>query len=97
MAYDTLRASEIYESQYMVVLTDGQWYNTTVAIQEAKKCHAAGIEVMALGFGHADYNFLKEVASIEEFAEMTDLKGLSGSFSKIAQVIGEGTGNLKIR
>lgn len=97
LAYDILRTSEINEPQYMVVLTDGQWYNITAAIQGAKTCHAAGIEVMTLGFGRADYDFLKKIASIEEFAEMTDLKGLSGSFSKIAQVIGEATGNLKIR
>ena len=50
---------------------------------------------MALGFGDADEDFLKKIASVEKFASMTDLSGLSGAFSKIAKAIGEsaGTGN----
>lgn len=77
--------------KYIVVLTDGVWDKQKYAIERAKDCHENGIEVIALGFGSADYNFLKKIASIEDFAALTDLKDLSGSFSKIAQVIGEGT------
>lgn len=75
--------------KYIVVLTDGCWFNTQDAIQKAKQCHKAGIEIMALGFGSADYSFLKKIASTDEFASLTDLSNLGGSFSKIAQVIGE--------
>ena len=75
--------------KYIVVLTDGCWFNTQDAIQKAKQCHKAGIEIMALGFGSADYSFLKKIASTDEFASITDLSNLGGSFSKIAQVIGE--------
>ena len=75
--------------KYIVVLTDGCWFNTQDAIQKAKQCHKAGIEIMALGFGSADYGFLKKIASTDEFASLTDLSNLGGSFSKIAQVIGE--------
>lgn len=75
--------------KYIVVLTDGMWSYTEKAISAAKKCHKAGIEVMALGFGTADYNFLKKIASTDEFALLTDLADLVGTFSKIAQAIGE--------
>ncbi len=82
--------------KYIIVLTDGLWSYTDKAIAAAKKCHGAGIEVMALGFGTADYNFLKKIASTDKFASITDLKNLGGSFSKIAQVIGEGTVGLSV-
>lgn len=76
---------------YLVVLTDGVWSNSGYAVQQAKRCHDQEIEVMALGFGSADYEFLKKIASTDEFASLTDLSGLTGSFSKIAQVIGDGS------
>lgn len=82
--------------KYVVVLTDGCWSNTSTAIEAAKKCHKAGIEVMALGFGTADYTFLKKIASTDEFASITDLSDLGGSFSKIAQAIGEGSTGLVV-
>ena len=82
--------------QYRVVLTDGCWNNTSTAISAAKKCHKAGIEVMALGFGSADHAFLKKIASTDEFASITDLSDLGGSFSKIAQAIGEGSTGLSV-
>lgn len=83
------------EVRYIVVLTDGCWYcddsENKRAISEAIKCHKEGIEVMALGLGSAvDYAFLKKIASVEEFASLTNLAELGGSFSKIAQAIGEG-------
>jgi len=77
--------------RYLVVLTDGCWNNPTIAIEKAKMlCHRKGIEVMALGFGSADYNFLKKIASTDEFASLTSLGDLTNSFSKIAQAIGDG-------
>ena len=80
--------------KYIVVLTDGCWSCTSAAINAAQKCHRAEIEVMALGFGSADYAFLKKIASTDEFASLTNLSDLGGSFSKIAQAIGEGSTGL---
>ena len=77
--------------RYLVVLTDGVWDNPRQAIRQAQNCHKKGIEVMALGFGGADYMFLKEIASTDEFASLTNLAELAGSFSKIAQAIGDST------
>lgn len=98
-AYGTLNGSFMKQEsdiKYVVVLTDGCWSNTSTAINAAKKCHKAGIEVMALGFGSADHAFLKKIASTDEFASITDLSDLGGSFSKIAQAIGEGSTGLSV-
>ena len=81
---------------YIVVLTDGCWGNSDNAINVAKKCHKRNIEIMALGFGDADYSFLKKIASTDEFASVTNLANLGGSFSKIAQAIGEGSTGLSM-
>lgn len=82
---------------YIVVLTDGMWSCNEISILAAKKCHKVGIDVIALGFGSADYSFLKKIASLDEFASLTDLSELGGSFSKIAQAIGEGSSGLSIQ
>lgn len=76
-------------AKYLVVLTDGLWNNPKIAVQAAEKCHKREIEVIALGFGEADERFLKEIASTDDFASLTELSDLKNSFSKIAQVIGE--------
>jgi len=83
------------EVRYIVVLTDGQWSSQNRAISEAKLCHKADIEVIALGFGTADHKFLKDIASVEEFASLVDLSELGNSFSKIAQAIG-GSGGITV-
>ena len=94
LSHSTLKNGEI---RYIIVLTDGCWSNTSHAITAAKNCHRDRIEVMALGFGTADHQFLKQIASVEEFASLTDLSNLGGSFSKIAQAIGEGSTGITIR
>ncbi len=82
--------------KYIIVLTDGMWSYAEKAIAAARECHEAGIEVMALGFGSANYDFLKKIASTDEFASLTDLADLAGSFSKIAQAIGEGATGISV-
>lgn len=70
-----------------IVLADGMWSFPEVAVREARKCHNANIEVIAVGFGSADHYFLKSIATSDDNAMMTDLKRLAGSFDKIAQVL----------
>lgn len=98
-AYDLLKKHHKRDRdrlRYVVVLTDGQWYAPEDAIRHAQKCHAAGMEVIALGFGTADYDFLEQIASASDFAALTDVSQLSNSFSKIAQVIGSGATGLRV-
>lgn len=95
ISYEKLVES-MADIKYIVVLTDGRWSYSDKAIAAAKRCHGMNIEVMALGFGSADYNFLKRIASTDAYASLTNLAGLGGSFSKIAQAIGEGSTSLTV-
>jgi molecular chaperone DnaK (HSP70) len=80
--------------RFLIVLTDGVWVNQRRAIQEAEACHADGIEVIAIGFGGADREFLRRVASSEEGAYFTRLGELTDTFSTIAQELAESSGSL---
>lgn len=65
----------------IVLLTDGEWYDQDSALQTAKKCKDADIDIIAVGFGGADEDFLQKIATI---SMMTDLNSLVDSFSTIA-------------
>jgi molecular chaperone DnaK (HSP70)/uncharacterized protein YegL len=91
-AYRVLHSEDPDAIRYLIVLTDGVWNKPKYAKERARMCHSGGIEIMALGFGEADYNFLKSIASTDDYASLTELTSLSGSFSKIAQTISQGTG-----
>ncbi len=73
--------------RFAIVLTDGSWSCQPQAVTAARKCHEAGIEVVAVGFGGADREFLKQIASSDEGAFMTGLGELVETFTSIAQVL----------
>ena len=81
------------DPRFIIVLADGVWSYQDKAIQSAKKCAEEGIEVIAIGFGGADKKFLQAIATSDENALFTNLEGLVTSFSKIAQVLTETSGN----
>jgi len=83
--------------RFIIVLADGVWSYQDKAINDAKQCVDEGIEIIAIGFGSADKKFLKGIATSDENALFTNLEGLVGSFSKIAQVLTETGGNYKLR
>lgn len=78
--YKKLKYSE--DKPIVVVLTDGEWFDQKDAIATSDKCKDAGIDIIAIGFGHADEKFLKQISTI---SVMTDLENLVESFSTIAQ------------
>lgn len=82
--------------KYLVILTDGKWYGAnnfnTVALSE--QCKSSGIEIIALGFGDAEEEFLNVIASAKENALYTVIGDLSNCFIRIAQEISKAyTGN----
>jgi molecular chaperone DnaK len=79
----------------VVVLADGVWSHQKRAIAAAKNCHREGIEVIAIGFGEADQAFLKAVASSDENSFFTSQDRLVETYSTIAQVLTESTGDLR--
>lgn len=72
---------------FLIVLTDGVWSDQPVAIQAAKHLQSRGVETIAIGFGGADSDFLRQIASSNENALFTDLSKLHESFCNIAQVM----------
>lgn len=80
------------EPCFIVLLTDGVWSNQSGAIKNANRCHQAGMEIIAMGFGGADNAFLKALATSEDAAIFTDLGRIGDCFSRIAQVLTEDGG-----
>jgi molecular chaperone DnaK (HSP70) len=75
--------------RFGVVLADGVWSRQDLATRRARRCHQAGIEIFAVGFGGADHAFLRKVASSTEQALFTRLGSLSEVFGTIAREITE--------
>ncbi|MFD9942437.1 Hsp70 family protein [Nonomuraea sp. NPDC059023] len=76
--------------RFSVVLADGVWDEQGHAKSRARRCHKAGIEIIAVGFGSADQAFLRAIASSTEQALFTQLGSLSQVFGTIAREITEG-------
>lgn len=77
---------------YGIILTDGVWAHQEKAVREAQSCHAAQIDIIAIGFGGADRAFLARIASSSEQSFFTDLNRLTDAFSTIAQELTESGG-----
>jgi von Willebrand factor type A domain. len=77
-----------------LVLTDGAWANQKLAVEQARRCHKAEIDVIAVGFGRADEKFLREISSSDQYSFFTNLERLGDVFSAIAQELTEGGGQL---
>ncbi|MFT4927776.1 MAG: molecular chaperone DnaK [Phenylobacterium sp.] len=75
-----------------IVLTDGVWSYQSRAVVEAKYCHSNQIDIIAIGFGSADKQFLDNIASSDEGSYFTSMTGLVDTFSTIAQVLTESAG-----
>lgn len=78
--------------RFIIVLTDGVWSYQDVARAEARACHQDGIEVIAIGFGYADKQFLADVATSETGSFFTSLNELVTTFGSIAREITETAG-----
>ena len=78
--------------RYAIVLADGRWSRQDAAVRKAKRCHEEGIEIIAVGFGGADRDFLNKIASSPEQSFFTDLSTLTATFTTIAQELTESGG-----
>lgn len=87
---------ELDEKNYIVVLTDGEWFNANQAIVSSQALKGKGIEIVAIGIAEANYAFLKQIASSDQAALKTDINQVGGAFSSIAQAITEGGNKLKL-
>ena len=88
--------SRIDGRRFGIVLADGVWSHQDKAVEQAKKCHAGDIDIIAVGFGGADKDFLQKIASSDEDSFFTSMEGLVETFSTIAQVLTETGGGLTV-
>ncbi len=74
---------------YAVVLTDGQWeYGACNSAKNMKKTFVKNSgEIIGMGFGDADINFLKAISTRAELAKVDDITNLNANLSSIAKVI----------
>jgi uncharacterized protein YegL len=79
-------------ARYAIVLADGRWVGQDRVVPRATRCHKAGIETISIGFGSADQEFLRQIASSSEQSMFTDLNRLTESFTTIARELTEGRG-----
>lgn len=70
----------------IIVLTDGEWFDTTNEIAAANRLKNSDITIYAVGIGEANEAFLSQIAS-EKGARKIDLSQLSNTFKEIASSI----------
>ena len=81
--------------RYIVILTDGYPDAKESAIEEARRARGDGIEVVAIGIGSADRDYLRELASTEEGSIFARQGELVQAFGHIARMIAEGGRGLR--
>lgn len=84
------------EERILIVLTDGEWFcNHELAIANASRAKESGVTIYAIGFGEADYNFLRKIAS-PDGAKKIDLSQLLETFNEIAGAIATESSNTSL-
>jgi molecular chaperone DnaK len=82
--------------RYIVILTDGYPDAPESAVEQAVAARRAGIEVVAIGMGDADRDYLRRLASSEQASIFARSGELVQTFGHIARVIAEGGRALRV-
>jgi len=82
--------------RYIVILTDGYPDAPESAIEQALAAREQGIEIVAIGTGDADRDYLRRLASSEQASIFAKSGELVGTFGHIARAIAEGGRALRV-
>jgi molecular chaperone DnaK (HSP70) len=82
--------------RYIVILTDGYPDAPESAVEQAAAARQAGIEIVAIGTGDADRDYLRRLASSEQASIFARSGELVSTFGHIARVIAEGGRALRV-
>jgi molecular chaperone DnaK (HSP70) len=82
--------------RYVVILTDGYPDAPDSAVEQALAARKQGIEIVAIGTGDADRDYLRRLASSEEASIFARSGELVQTFGHIARVIAEGGRGLRV-
>ncbi len=77
-------------TRYIVILTDGFPDAAEDAVEQAEKTRQLGIEIVAIGIGAADVDYLRRLSSTEAGTIFAGKGDLVRTFGHIARVIAEG-------
>jgi Mg-chelatase subunit ChlD len=83
-------------TRYVVVLTDGFPDAAESAVEEAQRAIADDIQIIAIGTGEADRDYLSRIASTESGSLFARRGELVRTFGHIARVIAEGGRGLRV-
>jgi molecular chaperone DnaK len=86
---------EIDRRRYIVILTDGYPDSAEAAVEEAARARDQGIDVVAIGMGSADRDYLTRIASTEAGSIFARHGELVTTFGHIARIIAEGGRGLR--
>ena len=87
LIHKTLQAYHSYDFVYSIILTDGYWGAQKQAIKSKQDFIKSGFEIIGMGFGEADINFLRKLSTREELAKVDDIMSLNENLSSIARII----------
>jgi len=82
--------------RYVVILTDGYPDAPESAVEQALAARQQGIEIVAIGTGDADRDYLRRLASSEQASIFARSGELVQTFGHIARVIAEGGRGLRV-
>jgi molecular chaperone DnaK (HSP70) len=82
--------------RYVVILTDGYPDAPESALEQALAARQQGIEIVAIGTGDADRDYLRRLASSEQASIFARSGELVQTFGHIARVIAEGGRGLRV-
>ncbi len=88
MAREKLSARD--RKRYIVILTDGYPDSTQAAVDQARLARDDEIEIVAIGMGDANVEYLRRLASTEEGSIFARQGELVGTFGHIARMIAQG-------
>ncbi|WP_422926092.1 Hsp70 family protein [Singulisphaera sp. PoT] len=81
--------------RYVVILTDGYPDSPESAVEQALAAIKQGIEIVAIGIGDADLDYLRRLSSSEQGSIFAHAGELVKTFGHIARVISEGGRSLR--
>jgi molecular chaperone DnaK (HSP70)/uncharacterized protein YegL len=84
------RLADTDRIRYIVILTDGYPDAPESAVEQATVAQGTGVEIVAIGMGDADRDYLRRLASSEEGSIFAHAGELVQTFGHIARVISEG-------
>jgi molecular chaperone DnaK (HSP70)/uncharacterized protein YegL len=82
--------------RYLIILTDGYPDAPESAVEQALAARRGGIEIVAIGTGEADRDYLRRLASSEQASIFARSGELVQTFGHIARVIAEGGRALRV-